>query len=61
MSGGLSLEAVDALVAASTALGDTVPSAIATYYLAEPDGKRSARRYDLERLRELRESGVDLR
>jgi predicted ATPase len=56
-----SLEVVDALVAAASALGDETQSAITAYYVAERNDQRSAQRYDHERLQELREAGVDLR
>jgi len=56
-----SLEAVDALVAATKALGDCAFASVAAYYLAQTGGKRSVRRYDHERLHSLREAGVDLR
>ncbi len=54
-----SLEAVDALIAATTALD--APDILVGYYVAQTNGKRSIRRYAYERLRALREGGVDLR
>jgi len=56
-----SLEAVDALIAATGVLGDEVPPTVAAYYVAQVNGQRSVRRYDHQRLQSLREAGVDLR
>ncbi len=56
-----SLEAVDALITATRALGNGALGTVAAYHVAQTNGKRSVRRYDHERLHSLREAGVDLR
>jgi energy-coupling factor transporter ATP-binding protein EcfA2 len=54
-----SLEAVDALVAA-VAERDSGDS-LAAYWVQKKDGRHEARRYDFERLRRMREGGLDVR
>ncbi len=54
-----SLEAVDALIAATRA--NNAQASVAAYYVAQTNGERAIRRYDHERLNSLREAGVDLR
>ncbi|WP_437939470.1 AAA family ATPase [Sorangium sp. So ce341] len=54
-----SLEAVDAVIAAVVDREGT--DSLAAYWVQRKDGHHEVRRYDFERLRELREGGLDIR
>jgi hypothetical protein len=54
-----SLEAVDALVSAIGARDGA--DSLAAYWVQRKDGKHEARRYDFERLKRMREGGLDIR
>ncbi len=54
-----SLEAVDASIAAAEELG--AGETLSAYYLKRADGQPNVRRYDHDKLRRLREGGLDIR
>jgi hypothetical protein len=54
-----SLEAVDALVGSVADRGAT--DALAAFWIQRKDGRHEVRRYDFERLLQLREGGLDIR
>lgn len=54
-----SLEAVDTIIAAADELGAS--ETLSAYYLKRTDGQPAVRRYEQDKLRRLREGGLDIR